>query len=407
MLLWLVFIVQVFSWKEVRIVTSQTQSCNNYKDCFNETLDFGSGDVGCYGSQSCSNCNLYNFSQVRCYGSSSCTDSTIKTIAGSEDNTYYSLIYCYGYGSCYNATRINAYDLLSCRGSLSCVNAGRISFDAFTDRAGGYCSGLYSCINALVQSDSSYSNYVVQRTFYFSSGGVLSLYNATIKSNHNKIIIRMQGYYGGYNSTTYCHVDDTCTMKCFGLGCLNTRTHAGDVNSPVYKVCFDEDDELCAVTMNTIVNDSFTYDYLATQMNTMLKDEYNFTLFPTNENDVQLISKFIDYSKSDICQIKKLRWNASYLEINKTISLINGSICCLAYRSCYEMTSVVAVNGDIYCNGAGSCMSTHNVTANNIYCKAQESCQGSTLIFKNIAHCEGNDACNDATIIGGKILITQ
>ena len=145
-----------------------------------------------------------------------------------------------------------------------------------------YCSGLYTCINSVFKSDSSYIGLVNQRTVSHSDGGgTMGFYNASIFSNHNNIDISLTRYYGGYGLNVCCTTgDDTCIITCYGMSyaCINVNSANSEYN--VYKVCNDGDDQLCQVTKDIILNDKFSYGYLATQLNSLLKDEYNYALLP-------------------------------------------------------------------------------------------------------------------------------
>ena len=390
---------------------SQTprEDCVYYKQCANATFNSTIDCLECFGSKSCISSTIYikDMSGVQCLGDSSCMNALIKFKMSEIDIAYDTFsgaaVMCYGYNSCFNGVSFELYDDLNCDGSLACTNINKITFGY---NAGGMgCGGLYSCINNYIKSDSSWSpsEFKNYRTITVQTFGTFDLYNSTIVSNNNNIVLSLFGYYSGYGLTFECDTNfDTCHIECIGLSCMNLNC----IGNNCMKTCLDNNDQLCLNTKDIIVQNTngYMYDYMANLLNKILENEYNFSIFPTSKNNDNI--KYIDVANSNnnICQIKIL--NGSYSNTQDTPDTIvtNGSICCLAFDSCHVSTSLTSINDSIYCNSCQTCQYLTLSSGNNIYCNGESSCQYSKIqYFKNVLSCNGRAACIEATIKNGNM----
>ena len=418
--------------------STSAKRCNNYQECMNITMDCDSVSdcyVDCLGTKSCSYAKIYNTSQALCYGDSSCTNTVIKMTPNTNaivDDTYYSKCFCLGYASCYNARQLTLYDELQCNGVLSCANIDTISFYS-TQSVIMECAGTYSCIKSVFKSQSSTSGYTNSRLITMYCEGTFDFYGSTIYSNGNDYRLLLYGYYSGYGLTIYCtDQDDTCTLLCVGLSCLNTTCISSSVNANgCDKQCLYNDDLQCQQTkdlllLNNITRNSInsnnsnnsnstavSFDYMAYFLNDLLGKYYNLSILPiSNINDV--LSKYVDYDI--LCQTaSSYAYNNQSVEDNDDYVLnvhvvknnnTNINICCLGYQSCLKYSKgLITTNGDIYCNGVNSCAYINNMTGSNIYCAGSYACLSANISFKHTLNCGGYSSCTQSTIANGKIVV--
>lgn len=399
------------------------KSCSDYQQCVDNTIDCNSSSncyVSCYGSKSCYNSNIYNSSEIFCNADSSCVNAKIKSIANSKtisQDTYYSVVLCRGYSSCYNAKSLNLYDKLECDSVLSCGNVKEISFTS-QNTIITFCLGLYSCINSIFRSQSSLTNgYENSRSISIFTGAAFDLYNSTVYANGNDYKIYLRGYYSGYGLTVYCADEyDTCTVYCVGLSCLNTTCVSGDTtNNVCSKTCLEDDDTQCLATKDLIdlyndssnYNGSSSFDFIADYLNSMLENEYGLTILPTNNNSNNSVLKYINYNNNSYCQVSFYNYTGktynNELNINKTN---RTNVCCLGFKSCLTYSkSLTTTNGAIYCNGAQSCYSINLIQGKNIHCLGVSGCSNSNISFTKILTCDAETSCQESRIMNGKVLI--
>lgn len=196
----------------VKYVSSQEHQCYTLNACSATIVSSNDSLIQCYGYKSCFNATSINAiqnSHINCHGSFSCTNSTsIRQFDKFED------IYCYGKHSCANVGDIyNEYGGILCGGETSCTNS-KLTAEIEQDIRNIECGGDRSC---------SHTNITNGYPIHF--GGYLSGLNSSI---YNPVTQLTRSYYylydfsgasSGQGARIYCDNASICDITCYGNSC--------------------------------------------------------------------------------------------------------------------------------------------------------------------------------------------
>ena len=385
-------------------------------------IQIGQAAADCFEAFECENKTLMeNNNSINCYGSHSCLESTLT--APEVD--------CQGSYSCYKANSIVTANL-GCSGLLSCAYVNEIDMlgDGYTYV---YCAAEASCMGSTM-TKSSFS------LFYLACVGDQSCANCNIS---NPRFVELSGRRSGENSTFFSGGSQTWWFYGEEAG------KGATIICPDGNTCRIEcDNNACTgLTLQCQTNNSCNFDVSCetSEKNDICPDGYDFSPFnitvPASPQIVRYTYEMYN-SSSDVCyntnaincdDFGQECWNIN--NYNDSLIKNNGAICCTAYQSCENASSIrslsniegvaigcdgfkscgritgdmIALNGgNIYMAGAnydteGGVIET--TSDYSIVCSGDRSCSGPSSgdgkIFKNAANllCTGAYTCENAVLI--------
>lgn len=194
-----------FVWLFHEATLTSSQTCNNARSCFSQTVSQSDSHIQCYGYRSCEqspSIESTGSGRIYCQGSYSCYNAvSIKRTSSSDGNE----IQCVGLFACANTGVIlNNNGAIACHGEQSCTNTKLILLSNSRLR----CSGDRSCSNSEV----------ISRQQNLIAGRMAGM-NSKFYSNDSAVEYYFRGSYAGYNATVICGDGHICTIECDGNAC--------------------------------------------------------------------------------------------------------------------------------------------------------------------------------------------
>ena len=304
-------------------ITCQT-SCETSQSCISSNIALATTTVQCQGFASCENASIStNGSKIECDGSYSCYSSRLMQ---TFSTTFSSDIQCRGLFSCANSKSIKIkYGGLNCNGEQSCINS-MIEHDSSVVNV--HCSGDRSCANSRITPSGNIRMY-----------GNLAAYNTTFYGNNTSLNkYTFNGFESGRNTTIICGSGRTCQVDCYGRGCKGLTL-----------ICEGEGDNNgndCTFSMNTC--DRAEYDPVN------CPNGFVIPWYDLDINESVAIPSLLDNSKynylSSINNSRNLCENSGNPNCNDksecaSQTVVGGPVCCTANLGCRVAENITSMIG--------------------------------------------------------------
>ena len=373
-------------------------NCYNYQDCKGQIENCTDTSYGyCYGFESCLSADFVGDVELYAHGALSLIEGTVKSISLQLE--------CSGFASCSFTSKSIMDRYLEFYGSFSGAWSNEMGVLAPADVSPFIsCYGSHSCSNSIIKSESSYdsSDNSNNRSFVIKAYGIFSLYNTSIFSNGNNIGIYLGGYYAGYGSIINCTSEyDTCTIHCYGNGCVNMSlicpkstsfsTDSCTISSDDSRTYTDIENDVMFSMIQSVIK-SYDANYSLTPNGGIYyvdtdDDDDIYSLMERDYVDCNVIAK--DYSQYDSYSI--------------TFSSTVNYICCLGYSACANLNASADshtptdIQVKIFCDATYACQNARIVNSSNIYVRATHGALYATFNNTKSMICEASKACTNMT----------
>ena len=356
---------------------------------------------------------------IYCWGFDSCRDvtriATPRWPGLSADGAY----------SAYNVTNITSLYRTLCNGESSCRNVDYLESYQITS-----CNGYKNCFNTTITTPSfigdsfvyfygfqsgAYSTLNFYRDVVINIRAASSLYNANINM-YNSTKINAEASFGLNGAKLYCDSGQTCEINCFSYGCANISSATGEGNYSVdcrYNLISNI---LCSNTSRDIdyrLTFDINNDLPSDLIEEMINPDINFN---DNVNDDELYLMYKNLSNpNDVLGINCGDYRQCYND--SMLNYINQAIVCSSYEACKNGSGLLKINDTyiapgnnlvgIYCVGGGSCSNNQfeikkpvGVDSNtfSIYCNGDSACTHATLTAGDNLYCGGYKSCQYSNI---------
>eukprot|EP01083_Nonionella_stella_P136757 416292_1 len=344
-------------------VSGQLESCDKAYECVGQsrptdpTVNFRSyGYKATSGGSTDITIDWFNQTSpwIRCSGSFGCANiAYIKMSARSSSNP---LLSCEGVFACSNTT-INFTGNINvcCYGSNSCYG---VTLNSLSHTM--WCSGDRSCANAEVHSNGQ-----------IKAHGSYALYNATIHSAIDELLVYLYGSNAGFGASIFCHLGHSCEIYCYATGC-----------NMLYISC----EGVCDVQMNSMDTvHPITCDPSGCNSPYNIPDKWA----SYYAKDLLYDSSALAKSINDACEIES---SLDDFQSPASTVLIEGNVCCRGSNACEGLD--IESPTSVECSGSWSCHSSTSIFAyDELFCSATYGCYNAMISSMNDVYCLGMSAC--------------
>ena len=356
-------------------------------------------DFCCNDAFECTNSSIIERNvSIYCNGLGACAESSITHIGNKDSGA----TGCWGKRSCQSVPILNssvkhpsdfrgflsfAWSKLAVVGSLQCYGEASCYQVENCQSKYVYCQGLRGC-DGLFSVDS----------VEVRANGVLSLQHSIFI---NPPLVKLHGFYSGYNATIYCESDQTCQITCHVNGCSNLNLICDDgancmvdCNETKGITCptrWDYDFIISLSDFNDSVGISIGYGY---SLSNSPSDSDRTSGSYNNGNDslytvLEYLSQvFVDKTNNNNDNDEYILNNNLYIE-NK-----------YSNNECDENNAQ-----DLVCNNKSSCSGYDISNKANICCNGEAACSYSKIMEFDTLYCDSSTGCGHEIIVGKKNMI--
>eukprot|EP01083_Nonionella_stella_P185548 676863_1 len=346
----------------LRIYLCDTLSytCNAPYSCSNMSIDNVTDNIWCSGYRSCTSSTINASSFIQCYGEQSCSGSSLILVGAYH-------IRCSGYRSCESSTITARH--VRCRGAKSCFNSTITLLHEPTpikiEAQGAFCLA-----NSIVQTDPDH--------------------DVTFNVN-------LDGFQAAFGSQILCATGSVCTVNCRVNGCqglyveglgISVNLNSAHSVAPITDLADLNQDEFNQTVFEMLLLGS-NDESCTTQNHTLCVD-----VNVHNESYIVNESIMSGNETMRIC----VRASQAYAK-----SIINNDtsqtvICTAGGYICAAMSGTIQNNqGDVVCNGEGSCLRADISNVKNIMLGGKGSLYAGKIISNgdlNVYFMGGNSGQN-------------
>eukprot|EP01083_Nonionella_stella_P308311 1087137_1 len=313
----------------LRIYLCDTLSytCNAPYSCSNMSIDNVTDNIWCSGYRSCTSSTINASSFIQCYGEQSCSGSSLILVGAYH-------IRCSGYRSCESSTITARH--VRCRGAKSCFNSTITLLHEPTpikiEAQGAFCLA-----NSIVQTDPDH--------------------DVTFNVN-------LDGFQAAFGSQILCATGSVCTVNCRVNGCqglyveglgISVNLNSAHSVAPITDLADLNQDEFNQTVFEMLLLGS--NDESCTTQNHTLRVDVNV------HNESYIVNESI-MSGNETMRIC-VRASQAYAK-----SIINNdtsqTVICTAGGSICASGTIQNNQGDVVCNGEGSCLRADISNVKNI-----------------------------------------